>query len=108
MPDRIENIFAKLSEACKQPDWKGCGFIRAAVELAERPGHPAFDVARRYKESFTAWLQSELEKAGYESAEEIAQMIMILIDGAIARMLVHRDPKYALTAGRVAVRMLEG
>ena len=104
--ERVEQMFLALSEASRTPDWKGCGFIRTAVELADSPGHPALDVARRHKASFEAWLREDLEDAGYENAADLARMIMVLLDGAIARMLVDRDPAHAAAAGIVARRLL--
>lgn len=34
-------------------------------------------------------------------------MILVLLDGAVARMLVHRNPDYALEAGRAARLLLQ-
>ncbi|WP_299397473.1 TetR/AcrR family transcriptional regulator [Pelagibius sp.] len=107
MAERMERMFAALAEAAKQPEWRGCGFIRAAVELADSPGHPALDVARSHKESFETWLQRDLENAGYADAASLARMILVLLDGAVARMLVHRNPDYALEAGRAASLLLQ-
>ena len=107
MAQRIEQMFRSLAEASKKADWKGCGFIRATVELADTPGHPALDVARRHKGAFESWLRLDLEQAGFENAPELSQAIMILLDGAVARMLLDRNPSYAAVAGRAARRLLE-
>lgn len=106
LPERMARMFRLLAEAAQDPGWKGCGFIRAAVELADSPGHPALQAARRYKAAFADWLGAELDDAGYEASAEICMTIMILLDGAIARMMVDRDPNYALLAGKTASRLL--
>ena len=106
LPERIEAMFTALANASRASDWSGCGFIRAAVELADSPGHPALDIARRHKASFEAWLCSDLEDAGYENAPELARVILVLLDGAIMRMLVDRDPAHATVAGAAARRLL--
>lgn len=106
MAERVERMFAALAEAAKEPDWRGCGFIRAAVELADSPGHPALDVARRHKDSFEAWFRHDLEAEGYRDAASFARMILVLLDGAVARLLVHRNPDYAVEAGRAASLLL--
>lgn len=106
MAERVEQMFLALSKASRTPEWKGCGFIRAAVELADSPGHPALDVARSHKAAFEAWLRADLEDAGYENASELASMIMVLLDGAVTRMLVDRDPVHAAAAGVAARRLL--
>ena len=104
--ERVEKMFLALSKASRAPEWKGCGFIRAAVELADSPGHPALDVARRHKAKFEAWLRADLEDAGYENAADLACMIMVLLDGAVTRMLVDREPAHAAAAGAAARRLL--
>ncbi|WP_193188164.1 TetR/AcrR family transcriptional regulator [Nisaea sediminum] len=106
MADRVVRMFTALSEHARREDWRGCGFLRAAVELADSQGHPALEVARRHKAGFEAWLAEELEQDGYGSAHELARLLMILLDGAIARMLVNRDPAYAMEAGQAARSLL--
>ena len=106
MAERVERMFLALAEAARTSDWTGCGFIRAAVELADSPGHPALDVARRHKASFEDWLCGDLDAAGHDQPRELARMIMVLLDGAVARLLVERDPEHAAVAGRAARRLL--
>ena len=107
LPDRIERMFLRLAKEAEKRSWKGCGFLRAAVELADSPGHPAVDAARRHKIAFERWLAGDIDRAGHADAASLARMIMVLLDGAIARMLVQRDPIYAREAGRAARLLLE-
>ena len=107
LDERIERMFLKLAQNAEQRAWKGCGFLRAAVELADSPGHPAIDVARRHKAAFQQWLADDIERAGYAEPNSLARMIMVLLDGAVARMLVQRDPDYARDAARAARKLLE-
>ncbi len=46
-----------------------------------------------------------VSEEGHEDAETIARALMVLIDGAVSQILVHRDAKYAASAG-FAVRSL--
>ncbi len=105
--DRIERMFLTLARSAEKRNWKGCGFLRAAVELADSPGHPALDVARRHKAAFERWLADDIDRAGLADAASLARMIMVLLDGAIARMLVQRDPDYARDAAKAARLLLE-
>ena len=107
LADRIERMFLRLADAAADRSWKGCGFLRAAVELADSPGHPAVAVARRHKTAFEAWLAADIAAAGYREAPALARILLVLLDGAIARMLIHRDPAYAREAGGAARRMVE-
>ncbi|HEX8532908.1 MAG TPA: TetR family transcriptional regulator [Allosphingosinicella sp.] len=104
--DRMERMFHKLGEASMDRRWRGCGFLRAACELADFPGHPASIAARRHKESFEAWLRGMLLEEGRADADLLARTLMILFDGAIAQILIHRKPDYAEAAGTAVRRLL--
>src|SRR5258708_30559152 len=40
LPEQVLGLFENLARAMNTPRWKGCGFIRAAAELAGPSGHP--------------------------------------------------------------------
>jgi len=107
LPDRIERMFIALARNAEKRSWKGCGFLRAAVELADSPGHPALDVARSHKAAFEKWLADDIGRAGHPDPAVLARMIMVLLDGAVARLLVQRDPDYARDAAKAARLLLE-
>ncbi|OCW58364.1 TetR/AcrR family transcriptional regulator [Hoeflea olei] len=102
LADRILRLFSALAAHAEKPKWRGCGFTRAAVELAGQPGHPAVAMAATHKTRFEAWLTDELRTAGASDPALAGRQIMILLEGAIAQMLVHRDVSYALAAGKAA------
>jgi len=108
LPERIAAMFARFAKAAASERWKGCGFIRAAAELADKPGHPALKIASAHKKRFEAWLADEIAAAGLADAPRRARHVMILLDGAVAEMLMHRDPSYADAAGRLAASVLTG
>lgn len=100
--DRIAAIFARLAEAAAQPKWKGCGFLRTAAELVNLPGHPAIRTGAAHKKKVEAWLASCLADGGLQNAEDLARQIRLLIDGAFAVAMLHRDPSYFQSAGAAA------
>ncbi len=106
MPERIKGLFCALSNHARQPKWRGCGFTRAAVELADQPGHPAVVMASDHKRRFEAWLAGELESGGLSDAAPIARQLIILVEGAIMHMLIHRDTAYAISAGDAAAMIV--
>lgn len=106
--DRMRRMYRKLAEASADPSWRGCGFIRAACELAHLPGHPAAAVARLHKAEFEAWLQSMLQEEGHSDSEALARALLIVLDGAIVETLVHRRRDYALAGGEAAIALLQG
>lgn len=103
---QIAGMFARLGNRAREPEWKGCGFARAAAELAGLPGHPALRFAARHKKHFEAWMTDRLRQERVPDAAPLARQLMVLLDGAMTQMLIHRDPAYAQAAGRAAVTLL--
>ncbi len=106
LPERVAGMFAALAEHARNPRWRGCGFTRAAVELAGQPGHPAVLMAARHKKRFVAWLEQELGDGGARDPSPLSLQIAMMLEGAIAYMLIHRDTCYALSAGEAAARLV--
>ncbi|WP_395713354.1 TetR/AcrR family transcriptional regulator [Reyranella sp.] len=98
----VESFFDQLLEWAATPRWSGSGFTRLAVELADLPGHPARAIAARAKGVTESWLTSLLAKGGVASAAEMARAIMLLMEGAMALMLIHGDRTYGRSAAGIA------
>src|SRR5579885_95900 len=92
---RLERMFGELAKAAADPKWRGCGFLRVAVELANLPGHPARRVAAAHKRRFEAWLADELRAEGILDPAGKARCLMIVLDGVIAEMIIHKNNGYA-------------
>ncbi|MCG8562950.1 MAG: TetR/AcrR family transcriptional regulator [Hyphomicrobiales bacterium] len=103
---KIEAMFAKVAQSAQHPKWKGCGFLRTAAELASTPGHPALKAGAAHKKKFEAWLAQVIAGEGFADAPLLARQIVVLLDGAVSVMLVHRDPSYVQAAGSVAASLL--
>lgn len=99
---RIEGIFVHLAQSARHPKWKGCGFLRTVAELANMPGHPAVKVAARHKKRVEDWLMGLFETDRVAEPAKLARQVMMLLDGAFAVVLLHRDPTYLEAAGQAA------
>jgi len=87
-----EIITARFSELAKwsmTPGWTGAGFTRLVMELADLPGHPARAIAHRHKAEVEAWWAGLLRKAGVASPREWAREVALLMEGAMALILIH-------------------
>ncbi|MGJ4937445.1 TetR/AcrR family transcriptional regulator [Bradyrhizobium sp. SZCCHNR1015] len=102
LPDKIAGIFNQLARAARHPKWRGCGFLRTTAELANLPGHPAIRIGAAHKKKFEAWLQAIFAEQGIAEADALARQMLLLLDGAFAVVLLHRDPSYMETAGAAA------
>src|SRR5262245_9753128 len=106
--DFIESLFGQLAEWAGRPRWSGAGFTRLAMELADLPGHPARAVARRHKAAVEAWIAGELMRRKVRAPHACARQMMLLIEGAMALILVHGDRRYAHDAATAAKRLAAG
>ncbi len=101
--EKVAAIFRNLAQSARDAKWKGCGFLRMSVELINLPGHPALVAARAHKKRVEDWLGSIFAAAGAgDNAIPLARRIMLLLDGAFAVVLLHRDPSYMETAADAA------
>lgn len=101
-------LFEDLENWASRPRWMGSGFTRLTMELAHLPGHPARHAADQHKFAVESWLSSELKSMGAQDPQELARQVMLLIEGCLSLILIHRDVSYAKSAARAAVRLTEG
>lgn len=105
--DKVQGIFRNLARSARHPKWKGCGFLRTSVELITLPGHPALIVGRKHKKRVEDWLCTVFEENLLaEAARLLARQIILLLDGAFAVVLLHRDPTYMESAGEAAAALI--
>jgi AcrR family transcriptional regulator len=102
LPEKTRAIFMRLAQSARHPKWKGCGFLRTTAELANTPGHPAIRIGAAHKKKFERWMQDCFEAAKLGDAPLLARQMTLLLDGAFAVGLLHRDPSYMETAGETA------
>lgn len=96
----IDGLFADFARWAAKPRWTGIGITRLAMELADLPGHPGHAIARKHKATVENVFAQELARRGVEDATSRARELVLLLEGANALLLVHRDPAYAQAAAR--------
>jgi AcrR family transcriptional regulator len=95
----LDRVFANLAAWTRSPGWMGAGFTRIVAELADLPGHPAHRIARSHKQAIEAPLTRALD------SPTRAMAFMIVVEGTLIQMLIHRDPRI-LDAGKCAARQI--
>ena len=76
------------------------------MELADLPGHPARVIARHHKAAREAWWANLLRQSGVSSPLQRAREVVLLMEGAMAMILIHGDRKYAEAAAKAAKRLM--
>ena len=104
--EMIDTFFADLVAWAAKPGWSGGGFTRAVVELADLRGHPARAIARKHKAAVEAWLADGLAAANVASARDRAREVMLLMEGAMALMLIHGNRDFAHAAATAAKALI--
>ncbi|MEW1863337.1 TetR/AcrR family transcriptional regulator [Streptomyces sp. NBC_00669] len=100
--DRILYVFQRLEEAAASPDYRGCPFLAAQVELKD-PGHPASAVAARSKQALTDFFRAEAERAGVAEPGLLARRLAIVYDGASARAGIRSEVLDGLAVSTAAL-----
>jgi AcrR family transcriptional regulator len=101
----VKILFDEFAAWAQKSGWQGSGFTRAAMELADLPGHPARAVARRHKAAVEDWLATQFAQKGIGSPRPLARQVMLLIEGCHSLVLIHGDTSYA-DAAAAAARLL--
>ena len=102
----VGGMFRELAVWADKPRWAGSGFTRLVIELADLPGHPARQIARRHKARLERCFSELLERSGVRRAAELSRAIWLLSEGAISLILVHGDQGYSLAASDAAMTLL--
>ncbi|PAZ16354.1 TetR family transcriptional regulator [Streptomyces sp. SA15] len=99
--ERILHVFDQLEEQAGAPDFQGCRYLAAQIELKDQ-NHPASRVAHRIKANLTAFFRAEAEQGGASDPDLLARQLILVFDGASARAGIGADKLTGLVAPTVA------
>jgi len=99
-------IFDALREWFEGPDFRGCAFINASVELAN-PDHPGYRVALEHQQSIYRYIKSLAQSAEVSSPEQLARQLLLLIQGAIVVAMMEGSWSTASQAKKVATILIQ-
>lgn len=84
---RVLGIFDALQDWFRSPDFRGCAFVNATVELAD-PDHPARAAVLDHKRRTRDWVTDLVTACGVDDPGFVARQIVQLMEGAISTALV--------------------
>lgn len=79
--ERLLSTFDVLGEWMERENYRGCGFVNAAVEFPDAD-HPARVVVLEQKRWMRGYLAELAAEAGAEDPEDLAERLLILHEGA--------------------------
>lgn len=103
---QLLTIFDALREWFEGPDFRGCAFINASVELAN-PDHPGHRVALEHQQSIYNYILSLAQAAEISSPEQLARQLLLLVQGAIVVAMMEGSWSTASQAKKAAAMLIE-
>lgn len=101
--DRIAAIFNALQRTADAQEFRGCAFVMAVAEHEESTAIRS--VARAHKDGVKKLFLVALQERG-EKTRRLAAQLALLYDGAMASLLIYRDPLAVKTALKAALVLL--
>ncbi|MET9506478.1 TetR/AcrR family transcriptional regulator [Streptomyces sp. NPDC006622] len=98
--ERILHVFEQVELQAGAPEFRGCRYLAAQIELKDRT-HPASQVAHRIKGNLTAFFRTEADQGGARDPELLARQLILVFDGASARAGIGADTLTGLVAPTV-------
>jgi AcrR family transcriptional regulator len=101
---KLAAIFDAVGELANSPQCLGCTFQGTAAEFPD-PEHPGHRVALAHKQAVRARLGTLAEHAGLRQPEDLADQLLLLMDGAwvAARMFGPHNPAVQVAAAARAL-----
>jgi AcrR family transcriptional regulator len=99
-------IFDALREWFESPDFRGCAFINASVELAN-PDHPGYRVALEHQQAIYHYIKTLAQTAALTSPEQLARQLLLLVQGAIVVAMMEGSWSTASQAKKAALILIQ-
>jgi hypothetical protein len=99
-------LFDQLHARFAAGDFRGCPFVNAVTELAE-DCETARAITADYKEARRRHIAALLARAGAAAPEPLSRHIALLLEGAVASMLITNDPAVATQARDAAATLMQ-
>jgi AcrR family transcriptional regulator len=103
--DKLRAFFAALNDWFETPDFRGCAFQNAAVELAD-PAHAGTQFVRDHKRRFQQFLTGLVEEALGDRGAQIAPAVGLLVEGAIVTAVIQGTSDAAEVARDAVLKMV--
>jgi AcrR family transcriptional regulator len=104
--ERILAAFDMLRELVEEPDYRGCAFINATVEMAS-PDHELTKIARHHKDASRQWFAEFAAEAGVPDPEGLAIQLTLLVDGLFVAADLYRESSGAAYARSAAETLID-
>ena len=105
--ERLLATFDVLQGWYADPNFRGCPFIKAVLEVADA-AHPAHHISMNVRESIRQYVGRLAIEAGVQDPEAFSQQYLLLIGGASLMATIEGKPTGAEFARKVLLVLIEG
>jgi AcrR family transcriptional regulator len=99
--ERLLAVFRQMGDWVARAGFRGCGFINASMELADRT-HPGSAVAAGHKDHVRDAFAALAREAGVTDPDRLARELLVLLDGAFVGAAMQGTTAPFETAERAA------
>ena len=99
--DSLTRLFDAVGELASSPTCLGCTFQASAAEFPDR-SHPGHAVALAHKDAVRTRLRDLAEAAGADRPEDLADALLLIMDGAFAATRMYGPDNPGRRAGDAA------
>jgi len=99
--ERVLAVFDAYEDWLSRDGYRGCAFLNAAAEFPD-PADPVREVVRHHKTALRSYLRTQLERAGSDRADDLAEEVLLLLEGATVTSVVSRDARPFSVGKRLA------
>lgn len=104
---QLLGFFAKLELWFALPEFRGCRFVNATIEMAgESPD--VVELTRHHKEQIRRFLERLAREAGLTRPAELSRELMIVYEGSIVTALLQGDATVARISAKAARLLVAG
>lgn len=104
--ERLLAMFDALEAWFSQPDFRGCAFINASIELVD-PEHPGYQVAIEHQQAIYDYILQLVKAAEIDNPDVVAEQLLLLVEGAIVVAMMRHRPAAAAHAKAAAMRLIQ-
>lgn len=104
--DRLLAVFDANEEWFRRPDYRGCMFLNAAAEFAGN-AQPLARLADEHKRLLLGYLRGLAAAGSFQNPDRLADLMLLLTDGAIGCALVSGDASWAEKAKDAAAILID-
>lgn len=101
---QVSSLFRLLEQDAHSSEFRGCAFMLAVAEHEE--SEAVRTVVREHKNAVKGVFLDTISKSEKAGAKRLSEQLALLYDGALASILVYRDPQAAKNAALVAAELM--